>query len=515
MTSPLSRTAYLVSFLCCTLLLVACNPFDDLSKAELPVYTPEIAIPLFNTSLSLKDMVESSGDTLGKLLIDPDGSLTYTYTGDTIKQSANDLLKSVESTPVPVFISDTIQIYTIGALTFNGFGIVSGDVKAGKLAMSFNYNFRENVTGTLTLPNFTKNGKPLTVPINATYTGETSKTISLPTESLAGYRLQTEKGTITFRYTAKTASGKSVKLNNFFGSMSGLSFGYLEATSANANLAVPPGKVPVELYKYAKGSVYFTDPRIVLWIQNSFGFPVRIKGNAITAITKDGREVALTSPLLEKGLDIAYPKANEDLSKFKTSRFVFDKTNSNIAEIIASQVVEFRYNVSVIANPDKIPNLIARVSDASALKSSVTIELPLNVSTSGFEGDRAVRLDAMDAKNVQEAEFKMVAENQMPLAVSLQVYFASDSKGNFKIDSLFQKGKTLVIDAASPSNALSTKEKTTFITVDADRMNRIRSAPFAIIRTQLATFNNGALPVSIYASQKVKVRMGAKLKIKN
>jgi hypothetical protein len=513
MISPFYRFFPLLGVMI-ALFCVACNPFDDVSKATLPTYTPEIAVPLFNTSLNLKDIVASSGDTLGKLLVDVDGTMTYTYTGDTIQQTSSDLLKTLESAFIPVPLADTVQTLNIGQLAFNGFSIVNGVIKQGTLRMNFLYNLRESINGNLVFENFKKDGKSLTIPIKANFPADAGSFIALPPQLLAGYKLQTNKGLITIRYTAITASGAKVRLNSFFGNVSGLSFSYLEATTGDVPLAIPPGVVPVELYKNASGSVNFTNPRIRLWVQNSFGFPVRIKSDAITALTKDGRTLTLVSKLLEKGIDVPYPKNNE-VGKIMTQSFVFDTSNSNIAEIIAAQPIEFRYNASILPNADKIPNLIGHVTDASFLKASVTIELPLNAATAGFEGDRAVRLDATDGKNITEAEFKLVTVNEMPIAISTQVYFTTDSRGVYKIDSLFQKGKTLVIEAASPSNALSTKETITFIPVSGERMSRIRSAPYAIIRTKLVTFNNGVAPVSIYARQKVNVRMGAKFKIKN
>jgi hypothetical protein len=513
MMSPFYRFAALLGAVI-AVFCVSCNPFDDLSKATIPPYTPEIAVPLFNTTLNLKDIVASSGDSLGKLLVDVDGSMTYTYTGDTIKQTAGDLLKTLETTFIPVPLTDSVQTLNIGQLAFNGFSIVNGAIKQGTLRMSFFYNLRESVSGTLIFEDFKKNGQSLSIPIKANYPADAGNFIALPAQSLAGYQLKTNKGLITIRYIATTSSGVRTRLNSFFGNVSGLSFSYLEATTGDVPLAIPPGVVPVELYKNVSGSVNFTNPRIRLWVQNSFGFPVRIKSDAITALTKDGRTITLVSKLLQNGIDVPYPKNNE-VGKIATQSFVFDTSNSNIAEIIAAQPIEFRYNASVLPNADKIPNLIGHITDASFLKVSVTIELPLTASTTGFEGDRAVRLDATDGKNIQEAEFKLITDNQMPIAISTQVYFTSDSRGFFKIDSLFQKGKTLVVDAASPSNALSSKETITLIPVSGERMSRIRSAPYAIIRTKLVTFNNGTAPVSIYARQKVNVRMGAKFKIKN
>src|SRR5690606_25412531 len=118
--------------------------------------------------------------------------------------------------------------------------------------------------------------------------------------------------------------------------------------------------------------------------------------------------------------------------------------------------------------------------------------------------------------DVDDAEFKLVVDNAIPLDVEVQAYFLDAS--NNVIDSLLDAPQRIVGAAPVDSQGEPTgvTRKITFAPFAEARFQKIKtSATRILLNTAFSTLNNGNTSVKIYSSQDVKIKMGVKLGVRN
>ena len=121
--------------------------------------------------------------------------------------------------------------------------------------------------------------------------------------------------------------------------------------------------------------------------------------------------------------------------------------------------------------------------------------------------------DDLDPAEIEGIEFKLVTENEAPMAAELQLYF-QDTSGTV-IDSLFAGGPAQAISAAPvgpDGRATGTARAETFIPMDVARFNKIKTADKAFFQAYFTTTDNGSKPVKILADADIRVKMGVRVK---
>jgi hypothetical protein len=110
-------------------------------------------------------------------------------------------------------------------------------------------------------------------------------------------------------------------------------------------------------------------------------------------------------------------------------------------------------------------------------------------------------------------EFKLVADNNMPLAIGTQAYFL-DSTG-VVLDSLFDTiGHPIEAAPVDAEGIVTGKQTTTtFVNFDAVRFDGIRKATKLKIHAFFSTTDNGQVNVKAFSNQDVEIRMGMKVKV--
>ncbi|MFK7931938.1 MAG: hypothetical protein AB8G22_00420, partial [Saprospiraceae bacterium] len=258
------------------------------------------------------------------------------------------------------------------------------------------------------------------------------------------------------------------------------------------------------------GRVFFEEPTINIRIDNSFGIPTRSVVNAFEVMSATGETIALTSPVLEEGIDFNFPTLNE-IGETKTTLFSFTNENSNIARVLGSAPIAVIYDVDAATNPDAETMVSGFVTDSSKFSVNVEVDLPLYGNADGFIVTDTFALDFGDIDEVVTAEFKVVTENDLGLDVELQAYFV-DNAGNI-LDSLF-KEKTLIVQGAPVDNeGVSTDRTSTteFINFSADQFARVLNSTQLLVRSNFSTIDNGTTSVKVFATDVVDLRIGLKV----
>lgn len=498
---------YFSLLLLLSMFFISCD--KDLDNLEVQT-DAEYAFPLFYGDLNLEDVIDKSGDSLS-LIIGPNGEMSFKYSGDIVSRTSKEIYSQIPA--IPALVTDTL--YGVPVKLNNNISLKKATITDGTIFFTYKSFHTQDVTVKITIPELKKNGKSWTTTRFVNYTGTAPVTDIILPSLLTGYELDLPKDSLHIRYEAIKADGQRDTLSSFAMLVNQLKFSYVEGYFGNEVFPISRDTIYLNIYKnLLGGELYFEDPRVSVNVFNSFGFPVRSKVNIVNFQGNSGQVYALQSPFVTNGFDFLYPKLNE-IGKTVVTSFAFNNGNSNISEILNSSPELLDYQIDAIANPDSDPNIIGFMTDSSFFLVNVSVDLPIHGRAKNFKLEDEVSTDLGKLEGFNEAEFKLVTENKMPLDVKMQVYFEDD--GGKILDSLFDAEKLLIEAAPVNSNGESagTIRKETFIPINTQKMETIRSTKNIKMKAFVSTSLQGTVPVRINKNQGLTVKMGAKAKIKS
>lgn len=494
-------------------LFSACKKFDELGDIDRLTYEAEYALPLINTSLSISDVLEEFEDN-STIVIDPDGLIRLIYRGDVFTQSSLDVFASVnESLPelIPVFERRMPLPFS----SPDGIQVDQLDLKGGEFGYSFFHLEDTEFDVYITIPQATKDGEPLLVELSL----GVADTLYLPEEpiNLSGYTIVPENDTVYIEYGAILPSGDTVELPELipgFGAEMTVTIEDLEFSYAEGFLGVelydgPRDTIFIDFFEsWIQGDVYFEDPVITFYFENSFGIPTRSIVNVFDVFTVRGGVEPLESEYIETGIDFPFPSLSE-VGQTKVSAFPIDKTNSNIVEVLSLGPLAIDYDVDALTNPDTLTNIRGFLTDSSSYDVQVEVELPLFGRTFQFEARDTFDANFDDFDEADYAEFKIVSDNGLPLTVEIQGYFETNE--GVVLDSLLSDGIDRLVEGAEVDDegiVIAPFRKETFTLFSEERFENIKSAERIVLRALFSTSNEGEQSVKIFNEQEVDIKIG-------
>jgi len=503
---------YLFFFSGFILLTFSCDDFDELENSL--ETERELAVPLFHTTTTLVDLLDGFNEetfvTMG-----PADLITLNYKGDVTKRTATELFSFIQLPPIPLLDSVSSFPFDLpGTLD-----VTLMRIKSGTIGLQVtNEDFDEDVDVTVTIPQLRKNGNEYSKQrLMGPSSSNNNEWIDIAPNNLAGYELDGGDDSLKIYYNAiRQSDGERVTFTDNLPIIliTGLEFQYIEGFWGTEPLDLARDTIEIEFFEnWVQGDVYFEDPSIEINVENSFGFPVRSQVNLLDILTVNEDVISLQSQYITDGIDFDYPALNE-LGVSKTTIFDFTKENSNVVEVLSSGPVSVDYDIDAISNPDGIQE-IGFMLDTSAFKVQVTVELPFRGRVNNFKAKDVFNVNFDSYNNVRYIEFKMVADNEIPLGIDIQLYFA-DENSNI-IDSLYTNETNIL--AAAPVDEFGDitgmpTETTTFATIDAAKFERIKDAKKLIVEGAFFTTEAGASNapiVNLKADQEVNIRMGMKV----
>jgi hypothetical protein len=470
---------------------------------EIPVGgSTEWALPLIDSRKSFGDLIKDF-DKKSEVEIRADGSIIMHYKGSFVARSSNDIFARLRNALFPIL--DTVM--KVPLTTTAGVYIDYAEVKNGKLLWLF--DIKEPLDVTLSIPQLELNGVPLMKKFKA------GIGIYKDSISLKGWRLVTKNDSnIVISHDARRANNDRVNLKNMGAiSLQDFEFNFVKGLLGSDPFDAPADTIPIDFFKrWQGGEVNFIDPVMRVELFNSFGVPVRAISRVTEVVTIKGDRIPLKSPLTD-GIDINYPRLTE-VGQTKKTTIVFDKSNSNFAEIISSNPARVEYDIDGQTNPDPTKLTVGFLTDSSRFNFQVYVDIPLTVKAKNFAFSDTVDVNLSGYQSVQEAELKILTDNKMPVDIILQGYFVGDNYG--VVDSFFTKNNLVLRGAPVDVSGLprGAQSAENFITLDEAKFNRVRLAKKIIIKYTVSTTNAGNDMVRLAASQDVQVRMGMKFKLK-
>ncbi len=483
-------------------LMSGCQAIDDLSNIEKPALSPELAIPLVNTRLSVGDILNSVGGA-SSVVIEPNGQIKMYYEGKAIEKTASDLLSfppRIEFAAPQA--SSSIPMQPVGGMIIKSVALKGGSIKYG-------FTASENLTVIVTIPELSKGGAAF----RQTETVTAGKFQSAVYD-LSGYTLAPSNSTLTISYEAKKANGSLVTNLDFLGTFDNLGYSYIEGYMTEQPYNFDRQQIILNLFTdFVSGNLEFIDPKVILTVENSFGFGMTSKISSMRALGLKSSGFIDTIPMTypNKGFDFAYPSLSEK-GQTKKTPFTLDRNNSNIATVLAKNPLLIQYDVD--ATTKSSGNNLIFLTDQSKIKMRADFELPLYLKASDFYYEQILNpdLSSLSDPRVQSAEMKIISVNRIPGTINMQIYFRNANKKI--IDSLFSSSKNLLAGAPvdADGNVNGTNKQEFLIPIDRAKLDRIKDAKDMVLGTTLSTSNNGKAAARINDKQTVELRMGVKVK---
>ncbi len=498
------------------MLMFGCRA-DELTKAEIVSGEAEFAIPLGKATTTIEDLLENFDD-FTFIEITPDKMIHVKYRGDVLSQHADEFLSVTRDSVPPIIPLIDTTFITVPFSSPDVLEVDKAVYKTGVVGIAVSStSYTGPVKLHVSLPQVSNNGVPLTweTTFDSPLTGPLGA-VQLPGMStdVSGYLLVPDNGVITIAYDAITENGMgdTITLDLVALVNTNIFFSYFEGYLGDVKHRGDRDTIYIDFFEsWTQGDVYFEDPKITIFIENSFGVPTRSVIEVFDILTADGQRIPLQSDFIDtvNGIDFAYPTVPGEVA---TMVFDFTRENSNIVEVLGSRPIALDYKVDARMNPDTIVDLRGFVTDSSYYNIQVEVDLPLHGRVSGFGITDEFQIEFDGYDEVLEAEFKLVADNDIPLDIDGQAYFI-DSSGVI-LDSLFDSGTTRIVSSAPvdfEGNVIDRTTQITYATFSDERFENIRKAAMISLEAFFSTFNEGQQSVKALKGQETEIRMGLKL----
>ena len=524
----------ILSYSCLSvLLLLSCNkdPLSKWKKLHGAQWNGSYAAPLVNADLTLKDAVDLvSSDLLSNM---PDQSPVIVYEarhfskrGDELfalnDQSFNGLLALTTAEANTLNTSGTVNAVRDFVFNFNpgtGVSLDSILLKAGGFLLSAEINTSHQGKLVIEYPDLKVDGIPITLETTWSTGGVITRSLnhqvgSLENLSLSegnlGFNQLRMKASLQLTKSGAVSGGDQVQLN---ANTQGLKFRKIYGLLGSFNLLAVKDSLDLSLFtnNILNGNIQFEDARVKLLFQNSAGFSYQYSISQL-ALSYNAAAPANISAYPATG-SFSGAVSGPVVSTAKDSVYITQASGSNVAILMKQEPNSLLYTVSANAGLGK-----SYLWDESTLGLTVSVELPLFVSTKNLvlEDTTDVNLGlGKEAEYVEMIKLKMQAENGIPLGAAIQLYFMDASFQT--LDSLIQPFRYVLkqADVDAGGNVIASSKDQWELVLEKPRIKNILNAKKVRIKAWIPTSNFGgnAIPVKITASQKIKIKLGAEIKL--
>ncbi len=520
------------------------SEFENLSDYRLATWEPRFAVPVFDESLGLKNIVGNNVSD-SRFSTDPQGKFVFTYHQQFSTASANSVI-SLGSQLVSATIPSPGTAPTQTSFAANGvynFAVTTGqeltkaNLSKGSLGLTFRSTFKQSIGVTIELPSVSKNGAPWTsaeyVLPRATTTQVTLQAaldmagmnILLNTIESQPYNKLPFK--IIVRFIGPTTNVTASDALQVEMAMQDLGYAYLEGYMGNvAFVDKEKDDISVDLFATNSiGSIHFTDPQVEVRIDNSFGIGARATVENLIATTRSDEEIKLRGSGIEalKNFVVAPATAQKPVAVTNTGT-LNKSTVDNMLEVFNKAPRKFEYTYSLYSLPET--NTEARrkqfVHDTSSVVLHTTIKLPAEGRITNYAITDTLNsiLPEQTDKVLKDALIRLVVTNGFPVDLDMKVIFIDEF--DQKIDSIGSSGNqthAFITGGAPDANGRVDQTKLTpqivDIPVSGARYKRMaekgkRIIVYAGLKT---TGANEGKNVAFYDDYRIRVQLGAQVKL--
>lgn len=523
----LSRSGLYLLFLL-VFFLQSCVKKEDFEfdKIAATTWTPDIAVPLVNSQLSIYDLVGPSDS--GTVSIGSDSLVSLVYKGNIYSIYGYEFLPLVNQQDQQISSlnsADSTTLYNLSTVNkvinavypfsvANGEQLDSITLRLGTLIFHFQSFVPHSGTLHISIPAATFNGTPFSKDIPFSILGGIP-VLALDSFDMAGYDVDFSStgatNTLPINYTVtfnNSGTGQACTNLNFsirtdFSNMRiARAFGNFGQRSLTVN--VDSSRISI-FNNSLGGTVYFDDPKMTFLISNSFGMPIDAHLTSLYSIQSSGPNIPVTGNIPDP-LPINVPAS---IGQTANSSFFLDKNNSNIQTVVNAQPRYIGYTVNATSNlPASSYNF---VEDSSRFKVDLDVDLPLKGYALGLTVQDTTDFSFDNIKEVQSAVFRINITNGFPASAYTQIYF-TDSVYQ-PLDSMLINPQDLVIESALVDGAglvIQPLHKMHDEPFNRTRLEHLFNAKKLLIRAVINTKDSPLQHVRIYSTYRLDVKIGVR-----
>lgn len=513
----MTRSTEILIFTLLLLVFSACSDIQDIQDAEL-VSDVSIAVPLVNTQLTLNTVADRV-DGLTTIVIDPEGRPTLKYNGELIRQEANDIFPVFPAIiDIPIDgPSSTWSLEELAVLTsaFDNNEIRKAIFQDNNVFFKLQHALDEDVTFTITIPEFTLDGVPFTKTYTVPPRFNEADIHNTESSSLDDYLFLPIANSLSFEYTAVDSEGNNVDMEYTAMKIDFLNFEYVEGYFGTRVFDLEGDVIDVGLFdKWVSGGLEFEDPRVSIRVENAFGFPVETDFEKLEFKTITGLTYEIESTIIDEGVAFNYPSLGE-VGQTKITSFDFNSTNSNIQQIFVDKISSVRYDINALANPDGDPSISGFLNKESYFRIDVSVDLPLKGTINELVVSDTLDFDLSQIEEVEDAEFKFVIGNDFPATVRVQAVILDAQ--NTPIDVVFEEeGITLpAATLGSDGRTIAGDNFVEYVDIPAERLNTIQNGERLVLVAYIDSKNVSDEFLWLYSDYEIDFKLGAIFNIKN
>lgn len=507
-----------LSGMCLWLCYGCSNQIEDLSRVDETRYNAAYAVPIINSEVTLNELIGDVSDVVS-ISVDPDGLLRFRYSGEVPAVGSDVIFGQLEAIAEGVFLPITQNRQ---AAPFGGAGDIDIDelrIKGGLLTYNLPNPFDHPVTVSLRIPDAKLDGDPFSVTAELpAYNGTGEVPVfANPDDAvdLTGYIITLPNDSLYFEYDIIDDAGNELlPPDRTVVNITNLRFSYMEGYLGMENYPGGRDTIEVDFFdSYLEGEVSFLDPTITMTLVNTFGVPALAEVAVLEVIDVEGNVIPITGQAVTDGFRFNFP---EEPGQVSLTTFVFDTTNSNIAEVLSARPVALDYEINAIINPDADESIVGFLTDSSAYSAKVDVEIPLVGSARDFTVRDTFPIDIMGRfEEVVGVDFRLTTRNELPLGIILEGTFI-DERGNALAD--LTDGELRLLQAASIDdlgNSNTIAEEVNDITFEGARLEAIRNADRLVITLDISSTDGGTPFVRVSDDQMIQVLLGAIVRVEN
>jgi hypothetical protein len=377
-----------------------------------PTVDPEVALPLLNSTVTVKELIKLVGaDNPDILVTGRDGEMALQFLGTPVNNYADKFFKFEKLISFDVGNTPTeTQRIVYKTLQANVLLVQSGVIKSGRIKYKLTSN--EDAIILVSIPELLKNGKDGFKKEHKLEKGDTIE----ESIDLTGYTLKIKKTNraLEIGFTITNGIGAVIAMN---GQFENLEYHCIEGYVNNDRTYILKQESNLlGLFEELKnGGFNFTSPSFSLSMANGFKMPFDISFDTLYAINTAGKVFDLN--------DNQITHLYQGQKKDQSSSVIDAKIKAYLKEnpiFLNSKIA-----VTVKKNISKLYEVHAK--DSLHLRTDV--KLPLQFSTKGFEYfiEQNNELFNNDI-SAKEVELKLVTENEIPMNIGLQVFFIHGKK---------------------------------------------------------------------------------------
>lgn len=487
-------------------IFAACvHEIDDLN---FETFKPGISFPLGQISMTASTLTQL-GDSL-ELRIGESNVLEFVYEQEILNNLLDDRF-TVDDQNFSDDIPFSSFLFTAGATDevkiaqFDSFNITNSDLtgsapdltlailKQGTISVAQTKDFSHIVETIISFPKITKDGQSLTLTVTNTES---------VTENLNGYELDmtgadgNQVNTIDYEIsTTVTESGSSITGTiNFDFSMFSLKSRYLEGdfftygfdeVNAEFDLGLPQDAVP--------DNIRFTNPRVVLIVDNSSGMEYGLDINDISVVEENDDTLQVTGSYRS---ETALVERASQLGETLTSEYTIDNNNAdNLVKLFSNVPKSAFFKGLATVNPNGTPPEGNFISDESRMIVNSEIILPLegyanNYAINDTINDIDLLFDDDGVVSMDNINLRFQTENSFPFDLGLQVYFLDSTAQQNVIDSLYDGQDDLILTSGMVDGAgivISSTTKTTDTILTDEKYEKVKFATAIQIKASILT----------------------------